>query len=187
MQLICWICSTAAVFYLLPKIHKPGNHGRPIMSLCGAPIEKFCQFVDHRLRPHVETLPSYISQGHNRLPVEAAVHSKHPTLWHPPGYSRCDITVYKKVPHSEGIEACREAQQPSTDNLIELIKQIWQRTTLGSCRISDCLAQTKEGVVYRHVMPRPLDSRYTVRYAMPAPTNTCISNMYIREYGRLDY
>ena len=37
---------------------------------------------------------------------------------------------------------------------------------LGSCRISDSLAQIKGDVVYRHVMPRPLDSRYAT------PTNS---------------
>ena len=37
---------------------------------------------------------------------------------------------------------------------------------LGSCRISDSLAQTKLGVIYRQMMPRSPDSRYAT------PTNS---------------
>jgi len=52
---------------------------------------------------------------------------------------------------------------------------------IGSCRISDSLAQTKGGVVYRYVMPRPLDSRYAT------PTNSSY-NMYVCVYARgFDY
>jgi hypothetical protein len=40
-----------ARFYLLPKVHKPGNPGRPIISSNNAPTEKISQFVDYHLRP----------------------------------------------------------------------------------------------------------------------------------------
>ena len=46
-------------FYLLPKIHKVKNPGRPIVSANGHPIEKISKFVDFHLRPHVEALPSH--------------------------------------------------------------------------------------------------------------------------------
>ena len=49
------IDARTAVFNLLPKIHKQGNPGQPIVSLCGAPTEKISQFVDHHLHPHVGT------------------------------------------------------------------------------------------------------------------------------------
>jgi len=32
-----------ARFYHLPKIHKPGNPGRPIVSSCGAPTERISE------------------------------------------------------------------------------------------------------------------------------------------------
>ena len=57
-----------ARFYLLPKIHKLGNPGRPIVSSCGAPTEKISQFVDYHLHPHVETLPSFIKDTINLKP-----------------------------------------------------------------------------------------------------------------------
>ena len=46
-------------FYLLPKIHKVNNPGRPIVSTNGHPTEKIAEFVDFHLRPHVEALPSH--------------------------------------------------------------------------------------------------------------------------------
>ena len=50
----------AARFYLLPKIHKPGNPGRPIVASNGAPTENISRFADFYLRPSVIQLPSYI-------------------------------------------------------------------------------------------------------------------------------
>ena len=50
----------AARFYLLPKIHKPGNPGRPIVASNGAPTENISCFAEFFLRPSVIQLPSYI-------------------------------------------------------------------------------------------------------------------------------
>jgi hypothetical protein len=43
-------------FYLLPKIHKANNPGRPIVSANGHPTEKISEFVNFHLRQHVEAL-----------------------------------------------------------------------------------------------------------------------------------
>ena len=47
-------------FYVLPKIHKPGSPGRPIVSSCWAPTEGISCFVDFHLSLLVKSLPSYI-------------------------------------------------------------------------------------------------------------------------------
>ena len=47
-------------FYILPKIHKIHNPGRPIVSANGHPTENISEFVDFHLRPHVEALPSHL-------------------------------------------------------------------------------------------------------------------------------
>ena len=41
----------AGRFYILPKIHKPGNPGRPILSANGHPTEKISEFVSFHLNP----------------------------------------------------------------------------------------------------------------------------------------
>ena len=49
----------AARFYLLPKIHKPGNPSHPIVSSNGAPTENISAFIDYHLelRPLVTNIP----------------------------------------------------------------------------------------------------------------------------------
>ncbi|XP_078371355.1 uncharacterized protein LOC144655007 [Oculina patagonica] len=47
-------------FYILPKLHKQGHPGRPIVSANGHPTEKISEFVSYHLNPLVQTLPSYI-------------------------------------------------------------------------------------------------------------------------------
>ena len=46
-------------FYLLPKIHKPGNPGRPIVSACSCPTELLV-YLDHVTAPFVRSLDSYV-------------------------------------------------------------------------------------------------------------------------------
>ena len=116
-----------ARFYLLPKIHKPGNPGRPIVSSCGAPTEKISQFVDYHLRPLVENLPSFIKDTTSFITKLQSLNNI------PEGTLLVTLDVsslYTNIPHHEGIEACTEAlntrtiQQPPTEDLAELINQI---------------------------------------------------------------
>ena len=50
----------AGQFYILPKIHKAGNPGRPIVSANGHPTERISEFVSYHLNPLVQSLPSYV-------------------------------------------------------------------------------------------------------------------------------
>jgi len=45
-------------FYLLPKIHKPNNPGRPIVSACSCPTENISANLDEVLAPFVKSLPT---------------------------------------------------------------------------------------------------------------------------------
>ena len=47
-------------FYILPKIHKTGNPGRPIVSSNSHPTERISQFVDYHINPLVSSLGSHI-------------------------------------------------------------------------------------------------------------------------------
>ncbi|XP_074804365.1 uncharacterized protein LOC141984839 [Natator depressus] len=48
------------VFSLLPKIHKPGNPGRPIISGIGTLTAGLSGYVDSLLRPFATSTPSYL-------------------------------------------------------------------------------------------------------------------------------
>ncbi|XP_064479668.1 uncharacterized protein LOC135392988 isoform X2 [Ornithodoros turicata] len=56
-------------FYMLPKIHKPGNPGRPIVSCNGTATEKLSSFVDHLLKDIPPRLPSYIKDTNHFLQI----------------------------------------------------------------------------------------------------------------------
>ena len=47
-------------FYILPKIHKPGNPGILIVSSCRSLTEGISHFVDYHLAPLVKNIPSGI-------------------------------------------------------------------------------------------------------------------------------
>jgi hypothetical protein len=57
-SLVLLLGSKPGRFYLMPKIHKENNPGRPIVSANGHPTEKISEFIDFHLRPFVENLPS---------------------------------------------------------------------------------------------------------------------------------
>ena len=52
--------SRTAIFYLLPKIHKVGNPGRPVVSSIDCHTSKISEFIDHHLQPIVQSTRSYV-------------------------------------------------------------------------------------------------------------------------------
>ena len=46
--------------YLLPKVHKANNPGRPVVSSIGCHTERISVYVDHHLQPLNKSLPSYV-------------------------------------------------------------------------------------------------------------------------------
>ena len=93
-------------FYLLPKIHKQGCPGRPVISGCGTPTEKISAFLDHNVRPIVSEINSYIKDTNDFL------HKLDRIGVLPEGAILCTIDVvglYPHIPHNEGLEALKEA------------------------------------------------------------------------------
>ena len=116
-----------ARFYLLPKIHKPGNPGRPIVASNGAPTENISRFVDFFLQPNVVHLQSYIRDTTDfinklrRLPI----------LPQDCLLVTLDVSsLYTNIPHEEGIKACEEflnqweSQVPPTVDHSQLIQLV---------------------------------------------------------------
>ena len=121
---------TAARFYTVPKIHKPNNPGRPIISGNGCPTEKISVFVDHHLRPLTTQLDSYVQDNMD-------------FLRHIDNINRSNIitpdtllvtmdvsSLYTNIPHKDGTDACRhyldtrQEKKPSTSFLCNLITLI---------------------------------------------------------------
>jgi hypothetical protein len=60
-------------FYMLPKIHKLGNPGRPIVSACGGPTSNLSAFMDEHMKLVVKTIPSYLRDTTDFLSKLAAL------------------------------------------------------------------------------------------------------------------
>ena len=54
--------SRTPIFYMLPKVHKPNNPGRPVISSVNSHTEKLSAYVDEFVRPSglAQALPSHI-------------------------------------------------------------------------------------------------------------------------------
>ena len=55
--------------YFLPKIHKPNNPGRPIVSACSRPTELISSYLDKIMTPIVRSLPSYVKDSQHALQI----------------------------------------------------------------------------------------------------------------------
>ena len=66
-----FICSNPrqARFYLLPKIHKVNNPGRPAVSTCNYPTELISSYLDSVLNPIVSPLPSSVKDTYDALRI----------------------------------------------------------------------------------------------------------------------
>jgi hypothetical protein len=113
-------------FYLLPKIHKENNPGRPIVSVNDHPTEKISEFIDFHLRPFVEILPSYIKDTNDYLKKMENLNIPENTT-----FVTMDVTsLYTNIPHDDGIAACskiweqRTDQEPPTECLVEILRLV---------------------------------------------------------------
>ncbi|XP_060073403.1 uncharacterized protein LOC132553191 [Ylistrum balloti] len=100
------------IFYLLPKIHKPGNPGRPIISQEGSCTEKLSAFVDHHLKQLATQTTSYIKDTTDFL---RKIKELGPI---PPGSLLCTADVsslYTSIPHQDGIRAAKIALDNRTN------------------------------------------------------------------------
>ena len=112
-------------FYLLPKIHKPGNPGRPIVSACNCPTELLATYLDQITSPLVRRLPSYVKDTNHMLDIAQCF--RYPTT----GPDRFVFTMnikslYTVIPNNDGLLALRHflnkrpVQEPPSHTLVRL-------------------------------------------------------------------
>ena len=98
--------------YLLPKLHKPGIPGRPIVSSCGSPTENISTFVDYFLQPLTRALPSHIWDTTDFLQKLREL----PVLLPESLLVALDVSsLYTNMPHDEGVNAREEFLNTRTD------------------------------------------------------------------------
>ena len=88
--------------YLLPKIHKANNPGRPIINFIGSITEPLSAYVDQILRKYLKKCESYIKDTSHFLNIVKDIKTEE-------GAILCTIDVsalYTNIPHEEGISRC---------------------------------------------------------------------------------
>ena len=90
--------------YLLPKVHKPGNPGRPVVSSIGCHTEHISKFVDHHLQPLNQNLESYVKDSTDFLNKLEKI----PEIPDEAILVTMDVrSLYTNVPNDEGVEAVK--------------------------------------------------------------------------------
>ena len=141
----------------MPKIHKRGCPGRPVISGCGACTERISESVDAHIKHLVPEILSYIKDtkhflqvlnGLGRLP-EAAI------------LVTADVMgLYPHIPHDEGLRALSEAliKSPNTsvpaDDLVDLAELVLKNNNL-----------TFNGKHYLQILGTAIGTRMAPSYA----------------------
>lgn len=88
-----------SIFYLLPKIHKPGfpPKSRPIVSAQGSVLENISKYVDSLLQPHVLQITFYIKDTSDFIQkIEYCSNPEQSVL-----LSLDVVSLYTSIPHDE--------------------------------------------------------------------------------------
>jgi hypothetical protein len=116
-----------ASFYMLPKVHKPNNPGRPIISAHSCPTVFIADYLDQIIQPMVHQLPTFVQDSSHALRILNNLHLD--------GTSNLLFTIdvtslYTSIPHNEGLAALRyhlerrTNKTPSTDTILRLTELV---------------------------------------------------------------
>ena len=116
-----------ARFYLLPKIHKKNNPGRPVISSTNCHTTRLSKYVDHYIQPLAMKVKSYIRDTTDL--INKIKHIKR--LPHNAILVTMDVrSLYSNIKHHDGISALKKcldnriSKEPPTEVLITLMNHI---------------------------------------------------------------
>lgn len=158
----------AGRFYLLPKIHKKDNPGRPIVSGIGTVTEKLSLYVDSLINNIPPKFPSFVKDTNHFLNdiIELCI---------PPGslLVTLDVTsLYTNIPHDDGIravvetyEAFCESSPVDGDTLATLLKLILELNNFEFdnahyIQINGTSMGTRVGPSYANIFMCSLETAY---------------------------
>ena len=141
----------------MPKIHKPGNPGRPIISGIGTLTENISGFVEKILKPLVHITPSFVLDTSDFLNKinDLVVVPQDAIL------ATLDVSsLYSNIPNDDGLEACkyfldkRNCQDPPTTDIIKLTEFILKHNYFNF-----------ENKLYLQVLGTAMGTRMAPQYA----------------------
>ena len=108
-----------AKFSLLPKVHKTGNPGRPVISSVECHSSHISKYVDYHLQPQVVKLKSFTKDSTDTLNKISSIKEE---------ITKDDILVtmdvrslYTNIPNEEGIQAVRDTLNSSSSRIAAYI------------------------------------------------------------------
>ena len=117
-------------FYLLPKIHKPDNPGRPIVSACLCPTELLALHLDHVTAPFVRSLDSYVKDTTHMLNILDSFRFRDVDGQRLIFTMDCIKSLYTVIPNDGGLRTLqyyldkREILEPPTDTLLRVAELV---------------------------------------------------------------
>ena len=129
-QLLVVTAPRTSQFYMLPKIHKPDNPGRPIVSACSCPAENISAYLDEVMAPFVKNLPTYGKETNHALRIFYSLNFDESDA-RPRFLFTMDIkSLYTVIPNNGGLEALtyhldqRMIKEPPTHTLSRLAELV---------------------------------------------------------------
>ena len=118
--------------YLLPKIHKEGNPGRPVVSSINCHTSKISEYVDHHLQPLVQETKSYVKDTNDfLLKLDQCTGSIDDNTF----LVTMDVgSLYTNIPNDEGVRATRVflSRAGLTPLIPIIVKFLWLILTLNN-------------------------------------------------------
>ena len=106
--------------YLLPKIHKVENPGRPVISSVECHSSKISEYVDHYLQPAVSRLKSYTKDSTDTIHKLNSINNE--TCQEDILVTMDVRSLYTNIPNDEGIHAVKDCLNSIIpDTLIKVI------------------------------------------------------------------
>ena len=94
-------------FYLLPKIHKERNPGRPIVSACNYPTENIASYLDMVMSPLVCNLKTYVKDTDHALQTFRTIQFDNDDSSQRFLCTMDIKSLYTVIPHNSGLEALK--------------------------------------------------------------------------------
>ena len=117
--------------YLLPKVHKIGTPGRPIVSGCNCPTAQISRLLDFYLKPLAQQTDSYIQDTTHFINFTRHLNRTHSPFPNNTLICTADVkSLYTNICHQEGLQACQQAletrqiKDPPTQDLVRMMELV---------------------------------------------------------------
>ena len=163
--------------YCLPKIHKPNNPGRPIVSACSCPTELISSYLDKIMAPIVRSLPSYVKDSQHALQIFRDFNF----LDEDKLIFTMDITsLHTVIPNGEGLLTLkhffdlRTVKEPSSETLLRLAELVLTLNCFSFAdhyykQINGVAMGTKMGPSYANLFVGYIEHQFFNQYNGPKP------------------